>query len=440
VQPTGKGRNVNQTNPDPSAKPYHERWPEILIYPMQPGALSTVVAVAVAHLVALLPAGFIIDLFVWAAFFKYAFEVLRWSANGRDTAPEISFTVSDSTARYAMLLLVLAEVLIFLLTFYYGGWAGISLGLALTLAMPAMVMILAIDEDFARALNPLAWIALAIRLGHTYFVLVAVFVAAVFVQSVVAAALATVLPGFVVTLLVFCVANYLMIANFHLIGWVIHEHADELGYTGHIELQAAPPPDAGPDERIIDSARRRAAGDDVEGAIALLRDEIAVRPDALALHEEYRHWLRQTDAQSELLINSRHYIRALMAHNQDHSALEIARDAYTLDAGFSLDKAEDVTRLGAAAAAAGQSQLALDILGGFHKRFRNHADIARNYLLAAKIMAERVNKEMQARALLQQIKIVLPNDPLIPDVDAYLAFLDKLAATPAKPGQAPTVP
>jgi hypothetical protein len=35
---------------------------------------------------------------------------------------------------------------------------------------------------------------------------------------------------------------------------------------------------------------------------------------------------------------------------------------------------------------------------------------------------------------------VLPNDPLIPDVDAYLAFLDKLAATPAKPGQAPTVP
>jgi hypothetical protein len=129
-----------------------------------------------------------------------------------------------------------------------------------------------------------------------------------------------------------------------------------------------------------------------------------------------------------------------MAHNQDHSALEIARDAYTLDAGFSLDKAEDVTRLGAAAAAAGQSQLALDILGGFHKRFRNHADIARNYLLAAKIMAERVNKEMQARALLQQIKIVLPNDPLIPDVDAYLAFLDKLAATPAKPGQAPNVP
>jgi hypothetical protein len=48
----------------------------------------------------------------------------------------------------------------------------------------------------------------------------------------------------------------------------------------------------------------------------------------------------------------------------------------------------------------------LNLLGGFHKRFRNHADIARNYLLAAKIMAERMNKEMQARALPEQIKIV----------------------------------
>jgi len=123
----------------------------------------------------------------------------------------------------------------------------------------------------------------------------------------------------------------------------------------------------------------------------------------------------------------------LLAFNQDHSALDVARDCLTIDPTFTLDKAEDVTRLATASAAAGRSQLALQLLTGFHKRFRNHADIARNYLLAAKIMAERLNKEMQARALLEQIKIVLPEDPLIPEVDAYIAFLDKLATTPTKP-------
>jgi len=136
--------------------------------------------------------------------------------------------------------------------------------------------------------------------------------------------------------------------------------------------------------------------------------------------------------QIELERNTRHYIAALLVHGKDHAAMDVAREAFARDPGFALDKPDDVTRLGAAAAAAGQSQLALSLLGGFHKRFRNHADIARNYLLAAKIMAERMNREMQARALLQQIKVVLPNDPLIPEVDAYLEFLDRLAATSPK--------
>jgi hypothetical protein len=431
------------TSASPSSetpRPYHERWPEILLYPLQPAALSTVVAIAIAHVLVLLLliVGPLLDLVVWAAFFKYAFEVLRWSANGRDKAPEISLTVGDGVVRYAVLLLILVQVALVFATLAWGTGGAVVLGLLLAIATPAMVTILAVDEDMVRALNPFAWMALMIRLRGTYFVLAGIFIAALVVQSVVAAALRGALPGILVDPLTYFVVNYLMIANFHLIGWVIHEHADELGYSGHIELQAAPPPEAGPDARIIDSARRRAATGDVDGAVALLRDEIAVRPDAVALHEEYRHWLKQNDDPAELLANARHFIAGLLTHGKEHAALDVAREAYALDPGFALGKAEDVTRLGAAAAAAGQSQLALNLLGGFHKRFRNHADIARNYLLAAKIMAERMNREMQARALLQQIKVVLPDDPLIPEVDAYLAFLDRLAATaPKAPPAAP---
>jgi hypothetical protein len=80
----------------------------------------------------------------------------------------------------------------------------------------------------------------------------------------------------------------------------------------------------------------------------------------------------------------------------------------------------------------------MGLLAGFHKRFRNSPDIGRNYLLAAKLWAERMNKEMQARAMLQQIKVTMPNDPVIPQVDAYIAFLDKLAATSPKAPPNPT--
>jgi len=422
---------MNEPTVNASLPPLHERWPQILRYPLQLGALSTCIALALAHLVAFLPLGFVLDLLVWTAFFKYAFEVLRWSANGRAQAPEISFTVSDSVARYGMLLLVLTEVGIIFLSYFFGPLAGLALGLVLMLAMPAMMMILALDEGFARALNPIAWLMLAERIGRDYFILVGFFVAAIVLQSVVSYALAQVLPGFLVTPLVMFVVNYLMIANFHLIGSVIHANAGELGYAGHLELMdEVPQEDAA--RKVLDSARNRAASGDVRGALQLLRDEIAEQPQAQTLHDEYRHWLQQDGDKAELAAHGRKYIPLLLGKNQERRAIEVARSCVVADPAFALDTPEDITRLAHAAAEIGQTQLTLSLLAGFHKRFRNHADIGRNYLLAAKLWAERMNKEMQARAMLQQIKIMLPNDPIVPQVDAYLAYLDKLAATPAR--------
>lgn len=411
--------------------PLSERWPQIVAYPLHPAALSTVVAIAVAHLVTLLPLGFILDLLVWAAFFKYGFEVLRWSANGREEAPEISLTVSDGIARYAMLLLVLSELLIILVTLLYGVAGAIVVGVLLMLAMPAMMIILALEEGMSRALNPIAWLMLGQRIGREYFVLVGFFVAALFVQSVVGHLLSAALPELFALPPTYFVVNYLMIANFHLIGGVIHAHADELGYMGHLELKEEVP-HTDPARKILDSARARAATGDTQGAATLLREEIAAHPESLMLHDELRHWLRQSGEKSELVKHAKTYIPLLLAKDQDRRAMEIVRECQAIDPAFALDKAEDVTRLAHVAAEAGQTQLAVGLLAGFHKRFRNHPDIGRNYLLAAKLWAERMNKEMQARAMLQQIKLTMPNDPVIPQVDAYLAFLDKLAATAPK--------
>ncbi len=417
--------------------PLHERWSLILRYPLHPAALSTIVAIAVAHLVAYLPViGGLLDLVVWAAFFKYAFEVLRWSANGRDTPPEISLTVGDSIGTYAVLLLILVEVLLVALGLWFGQIATLIIGIALMFAMPAMMMILALEEGPVRAINPLAWLLLGARLGRPYLILVGFFCAALIVQSLFAAAIGSELPGLIARPLVYVVVNYLMLANFHLIGIVIHAHATELGYTGHLELSDEVPW-TDPSRPILEAARGRAAGGDTHGAALLLREEIAAHPDSLPLHDEYRHWLRQDGDKVELATHGKQFIPVLLAQNQERRAIEIARECRLIDAAFTLDQPEAITHLAHAAADAGQTQVALGLIAGFHKRFRNHPDIARNYLLAAKLWAERMNKEMQARAMLQQIKLTLPNDPVIPQVDAYIAFLDKIAATPAKPAGSP---
>ena len=159
---------MNEPQTQTSARPYHERWPEILRYPLHAAALSTIIAIAVAHsmVLLLLVVGPLLDLLVWAAFFKYAFEVLRWSANGRDEPPEISLTVGDAIGRYAVMLLILIELAVILAAISFGTAGAMLFGLLVATVMPAMVMILAIDEDLVRALNPLAWIALMIRLAQ----------------------------------------------------------------------------------------------------------------------------------------------------------------------------------------------------------------------------------------------------------------------------------
>jgi hypothetical protein len=412
--------------------PYHERWPQILQYPLQQSALTTIVAIAFAHLVQFVPAlGSALDLIVWASFFQYAFEVLRWSANGRAQAPEIVLSVSDGVGRYAVALAILISAVIMLAHFFAGRLAAFFVGALLMSALPAMMMILALEEGILRALNPLAWLMIAARIGRPYLVLVGMFVGALFVQSFVALLLAQAMPEFIAAPPTYFVVSYLMLANFHLIGNVIHNQRDALGYSGHLQLQDAPKADVA--RAIIDSARNAADAGDARGAADLLKEEIKTHPQLLALHDEYRHWLQQLDAKAELAQHGRTYIPLLLAHNRDRRAVEVARECQLLDPAFVLDKAEDVTRLAGDVAEAGHAQLALSLLAGFHKRFRDHPDIGRNYLLASKLLAEKMNKEMQARAMLNQIKLTLPRDPIIPQVNDYLAFLDKLAATPAKP-------
>ncbi|HEY8010179.1 MAG TPA: hypothetical protein VIE67_04210 [Rudaea sp.] len=414
-----------------STPPYWTRWPEIFAYPLQGAVVSAIIAFAVAHgVVDLLPypVNLGIDLIVWGAFFRYGLEVLRWSANGRDAAPEISFTVASSAGRFAMLLLVLVELLLILITSRYGSRVALASGVAMMLATPAAVMILALDEALAHALNPFAWLGLALRLRGAYLILVAFFAAAITVQSLAAGVITRVAPGLLVLPLVFCIVNYLMIANFHLIGVVIHQYRDELGYAGHLQL-GDPPPPPDPMLAVLEAARIRAATGDVRGATALLRDEAESRPDGVSLHFEYRRRLRQQGGSAELAAHARQFIPILLARQQNADAVDIAGESLQTEAAFTLDDADDISRLAAAAAEGGQHLVALALVAGFHERFPLHPDLLRNCLLGAKILSERLNRQADARALLRHAKYERPYDPAIAEVDDYLAFLERLSPT-----------
>jgi hypothetical protein len=54
-------------------------------------------------------------------------------------------------------------------------------------------------------------------------------------------------------------------------------------------------------------------------------------------------------------------------------------------------------------------------------------------LLAAILLHERLNQDEQARDLLTYLKRTYPNDPLMADIDARLALIERTMAIARKP-------
>ncbi|WP_018974056.1 hypothetical protein [Rudaea cellulosilytica] len=424
--------------PHADATPLTERLADALAYPSQPGPLSTLAAIAASHVVAdWLPSlpGMLIDFVTWAAFLKYAFEALRWSANGRDTAPELSFLVGESAGWFGVGVLVIGQLAVIGAARFYGPGAGYVVGAVVVLAMPAIMMLIAVEDATLLALNPVSWLRIAARLGTAYFALVVFFALAVAAQVALAVALGVVLPRFIAIFAVHFASGWLLLANFRLIGMLIHDRRDELGYAGDLTLRDDPQP-TDPVDAVIASAQLRAAAGDASGAAALLLDELRSRPKSIALHLEYRRRLREAGDTATLAAHGRGFVPVLLDLDQDRLAIDVARESQQCNADFVLDEPADITRLAAAAANTAQTQVALSLLDGFHLRFPAHADVVRNLLLAAKLLAERMNDDAGARALLQHVAREFPDHPQAAEAQRYLDFLDRLGAADPRAAKA----
>ncbi len=410
--------------------PFWNRLREISLYPLHADALLTISVLAVCHLVGYLPGliGLIADLVVWVAVYKYAFECLRASADGRLTPPEGSVNVDDQTGWNQIWLQVVFIAMGIAGFLLLGPKGGIAVLLLLGLCWPAAVMSLAMDENLLHALNPATWFAVLTRLGWPYVAVVLLYFV-FFASQLQAQSLAlTILPGFLATILVSLISHYVIVATFHLMGYLIYQYHEEIGY----EPSRAPLPlrnaATDPDQAILDEAAGFVREGDTDAARECLAQHLRSRGGSEALHAQYRKLLAIGERREEQLRHGREWITLLLAQDKDRRAVEVARECIGLDPAFQPASPDENGRLAQKAVEMGTTQVALKLLSGFHKRHPKHRDIPQNYLLAAKLLAERMGKDTEARALLQHLSATYPDHPLAKDIASYRDFLDRLAA------------
>ncbi len=413
--------------------PFWNRLREISLYPLRGEALITIGLLALCRLFTLLPLlGWLIGLAIWVGVYKYGFEVLRASANGRLEPPPGSINVDEDlgwSAIYLQAGFVLFNIGGYLL---FGPLGGILISVLLAFGLPGAVMSLAMDENVLHALNPATWLQVMARLGRPYFVAVAL---CLLINASMANAQALLLPflPFLVAVVVFYfLAHYALIATFHLMGYLIYQYHDELGYVVEAP-EPATPVASDPDQALLDESAALVRDGKPGVATDLLREHLRASGGSDAVHLQYRKLLRLAQNKDELLRHGREYLNVLLAQDKDKRAVELAQECVDLDPHFAPSQPGQITRIAQKAAQLGQTRTALRLLSGFHRRYPKSPDIPQNYLLAARLMHERVGEDAQARALLVQLQTVYPEHPLLPEIEAQLAAIDSMAARTLTP-------
>lgn len=413
---------------DTGITPFWNRLGAITRYPAQMAALLTIILFGLANLLIYLPLGSILVLLATVGMYRYAFECLRTSADGRLEPPEFALSDDSGLGWKQIGLMIILLVVVALVRIKLGPKAG-TLALVLAgLALPGATITLAMEESLLAALNPVRWVSIVTRIGWPYLAVAGLCLVIFASQRYAAAMAAQVLPTFVALVAVGIIANYALVVVFHLMGYLVYQYHDELGYVPDEPMPAGPltPPD--PDQGILDEAADLVRGGSPEDATRLLRGHLNGRGGSHAVHTQYRKLMHLTDDKEGLLRHGRAYLPMLLAQNKDREALELLKDCHGLDAGFAPTEAADVGRLARLAAQRGDAHLALELLSGFHQRFPKSPDVVGNYLLAATLLHERLNKDEQARQLLLSLKQNFPDNPLMPQIEQRLAQVEQMMA------------
>jgi hypothetical protein len=318
-------------------------------------------------------------------------------------------------------------------------WAVVLL---LSLMLPSAMIVIALDDAFFRALNPLNVVDHLQRMGGAYLVLWVFFLLIASARHAVLGAGAD-WPAALRLPLELGVGTYLGMVLCALMGYVLYQFHQEMHLDVQIDFDAHRR--AGGAEAIARAgsahkALRQADVTDplerklqpllaegkVKEAIAELKDQMryARHDPALntRLHELYA--LQGDDAAT--LAHGQQWLAALARAGQPKEALAAWRTLRGLDPAFEIQEGDAVLPIATAASRRGEHELAIGLMRGFDKRFPGHADLPGVAFLGARLLSEHARQHGKAAQLLRAVLARYPDHAIAGEARTYLTVLERM--------------
>jgi hypothetical protein len=324
------------------------------------------------------------------------------------------------------------------------GWFW-PLVVALSLLLPAAAIVIALEDNLLRALNPLNVVTLISAMGSAYFVLWAFFLGIAGSRQLVLTAGAG-LPAFVRFPIEMGVATYLALVLFALMGYALYQFHQELHLDVDVDFddhRAAGGAEAiatagsarkalqqaqGPVDPLEAKVQALLAEGKVKEAIAEVKDHMRYdRMDAklnTRLHELYA----QLGERETTLAHGQQWLTALVRANQGRDAFAALGKLRALDPAFQPDDGDVILPVATAAMQMREFDVAAGLLRGFDRRHPKHKDTPAVFFLGARLLSEQSRQHEKAAQILRAVLAHFPEHDIAAEVQTYLKVLEAVLA------------
>ncbi|RBW49151.1 hypothetical protein [Marinobacter sp. F3R11] len=406
--------------------PFWNRLGAFFRYPFHSDPLMVI---AICTLVPVIAPANLIGILIWLvlalALFKYTYAVINHTAEGHLKPPSVSVAFTGSGFS-----IVILQLLVFILM---GGLVGAAamlggpllmmLALAfVVLALPASIMVLAMERSVGAAVNPMNLTRLISRIGTPYFLLYGYLILLTLASGVAQDFALNHFPfWFSQPLSGFLNSTFTLIL-FHMLGYLLFQYQEELGFASDIQDEASEVDMQQRDRSTrfdadIDMNLKDGNYDRVQGMLkeALKRN----RDDPLRIGQLYQLLTAQNDI-TEIFHYHPRILGWLADRNDGEGIASVLAMLEQVEPGFKLDDPDLSVRCARCLYHRQQFKPALRLLQDFHKRFPDSDELAPAYLLVAQTLANGMGQWEKATAFLTFIQKQCANHPLHEQISVFL--------------------
>ncbi|UZE96590.1 hypothetical protein [Alkalimarinus alittae] len=356
---------------------------------------------------------------------KYVYSIVEHTSEGRMTPPTFAsaFTGDGMGIIFQQIGVFILMGLIIAGAGHLGGPVlAIIVSGFLLLSFPARVIILALEKNIADAINPLRQLALMGAIGWPYMVLYAHLVLLFFALSAVQDFVMQHLPIMIANPISGFLFSYFMLIIFHLLGYILFQYQDKLGYAADVQDDQPGPPsmvhnrnlriDADIDINLKDGR--------YDAVLSILEDQLKKNPNHIIRREQLFKLLWASQNLQKLSRYAQPILRLFVSNNTPERSAQLLKALLKHDPEFKLQDPELIFQLSQQLYHQCEYRLILVLVKDMHKRFDQFDKLPDTYLVVARTLANGLQQWDKATKYLVFIQQKFTDHPSQSRLPEYL--------------------